>query len=394
MSILGLPRMNFNKSDVFVKNNAASQRINLEKSPQRDRFTRTTNLNTNNQSAVSFGSGRAIKLACEEVSRIPVKKFENIFQEGLKEIRTAKTLDEKIDICRNEIFPNFNEEYHKWCAKFTKGKTQEEIKMLGDDLPHEYNNPIFEFYHKLDRTDNLSSSFEEDYKHAYTCVIETCKRYQLFLKNGLSNNDHGLAQVFGLINKSIQRKAEKKNVAIKLVGEDLLKNPDILPQMEEYKLYTVLYNLMQNAVKYTPKDGEIVIKFSLDTTPKDFSVLKVNVRDNGIGIPPEKISKVLQGERADNAKEFANGTGYGLPRVKKILDSSKNAVAKKYGLKAKDVDAGEIIIKSPLNPGTAFPGTEITVQIPVETGKKLTAKAAATSAVSPSLAAISASLIP
>lgn len=74
----------------------------------------------------------------------------------------------------------------------------------------------------------------------------------------------------------------------------------------------VLFNLLQNAVKYSPQGGEVRVTLSLrDGQPM------LEVADDGIGIPPDEIEELFSPfYRATNVGDVP-GTGMGLAIVKK-----------------------------------------------------------------------------
>lgn len=84
----------------------------------------------------------------------------------------------------------------------------------------------------------------------------------------------------------------------------------------ESELYSAFWNLVQNAVKYTPPDGRIVISWSRDDAGGHFSV-----SDTGVGIPGEAIPRLTERfYRVDKGRDRAKGgTGLGLAIVKHVL---------------------------------------------------------------------------
>lgn len=92
--------------------------------------------------------------------------------------------------------------------------------------------------------------------------------------------------------------------------------------IDEARLKQVLINLLGNAIKFTEK-GEIEIKIEkLLNTPNDLMKLRFSVRDTGIGIQPEKQSKIFDAfTQEDNtiSKRFG-GTGLGLTISNKLLN--------------------------------------------------------------------------
>lgn len=85
---------------------------------------------------------------------------------------------------------------------------------------------------------------------------------------------------------------------------------------EETELQSVVSNLVSNAVRYTPPDGEVRIRWSVDTDGGH-----LEVQDTGIGIPEEDISRVTERfYRADGGRaRQRGGTGLGLAIVKHAL---------------------------------------------------------------------------
>ncbi|TLD40083.1 MAG: Phosphate regulon sensor protein PhoR (SphS) [Candidatus Jettenia ecosi] len=88
-------------------------------------------------------------------------------------------------------------------------------------------------------------------------------------------------------------------------------------ETNEYILRQLLTNLLDNAIKYTPKGGRIVLKIE----PVNSSVL-FEVSDTGIGIPKEHIPRIFERfYRVDPARSREmGGTGLGLPIVKHIVN--------------------------------------------------------------------------
>jgi two-component system phosphate regulon sensor histidine kinase PhoR len=97
----------------------------------------------------------------------------------------------------------------------------------------------------------------------------------------------------------------------------LLDLPDTLPSpwADRDRLAQVLINLMDNAVKFTPDGGEIVLSGSAREGYVD-----LRVTDTGIGIPPAEIERVFERfyrvERSRDRRE--GGTGLGLAIAKHL----------------------------------------------------------------------------
>ena len=103
--------------------------------------------------------------------------------------------------------------------------------------------------------------------------------------------------------------ARKANVSLNFEGEHCL----VYGNREN--LREVIYNLVQNAIKYNKEGGHVWVNVYSEMT----SVLVV--KDDGIGIPPEEQERVFERfYRVDKSRSKATGgTGLGLSIVKHIL---------------------------------------------------------------------------
>ena len=113
--------------------------------------------------------------------------------------------------------------------------------------------------------------------------------------------------------------------------------PDGLPSIpaDEKKLEQVFLNLLDNAVKFTPENGEIAVRAE---DAKD--AVKIEISDTGIGIPAEHIGRIFERfYRVDTARSREmGGTGLGLSIVKHIVNLHK----------------GRITVESRLGKGSTF----------------------------------------
>jgi signal transduction histidine kinase len=82
------------------------------------------------------------------------------------------------------------------------------------------------------------------------------------------------------------------------------------------KLTQVMTNLLNNAVKYSPNGGDIVV-----STRVEGSTAHVVVRDHGMGIPKEALDAIFEryGRVESPATRHIQGTGLGLPIVRQIV---------------------------------------------------------------------------
>ena len=94
---------------------------------------------------------------------------------------------------------------------------------------------------------------------------------------------------------------------------------------ERFLLVQAVYNLLQNAVAFTPSGGEIEISLKIDKT-----TLHLMIRDNGSGIPPYALNRIFEKfyslPRPDSEQK---SSGLGLAMVKEVADLHKGEITLK-----------------------------------------------------------------
>lgn len=98
---------------------------------------------------------------------------------------------------------------------------------------------------------------------------------------------------------------------------------DSIPEImgNEGQLDRVLWNLMGNAIKFTPRGGTVTISSRRDT-----SHVCVSVKDTGIGMAQEEIPVLFSQYRRLKGAQNIEGTGLGLFIVKTIVEAHKGTV--------------------------------------------------------------------
>ena len=123
------------------------------------------------------------------------------------------------------------------------------------------------------------------------------------------------------INQTIRTTAQTFEGACtkKQLTFDLTLTGDELPVYADYgKIQQVLYNLIDNAIKFSHQNATIYI----DTTTKNEKVF-VSIKDTGIGIPKDSIHKIWERfYKSDLSRgKDKKGTGLGLAIVKEIISA-------------------------------------------------------------------------
>ena len=120
-----------------------------------------------------------------------------------------------------------------------------------------------------------------------------------------------------LVERAIDRSNEKAAKAgVRLATE--ISGPLPMPMADPERLGWVLHQLLDNAIKFTPSGGVVMVK----ARPEPRAVA-VTVSDNGIGIPQERLREVFEPfhQLDGSPTRRYGGTGLGLALVRLILDA-------------------------------------------------------------------------
>ena len=83
------------------------------------------------------------------------------------------------------------------------------------------------------------------------------------------------------------------------------------------KLDKIIYNLLSNAAKYTPEDGQVTLEVQ---TSKKFDHIIIKVSDTGIGIPQDKMKHLFRRYYDGDYRRFQTmGTGLGLALTRELV---------------------------------------------------------------------------
>ncbi|MCL1912629.1 MAG: ATP-binding protein [Eubacteriaceae bacterium] len=125
------------------------------------------------------------------------------------------------------------------------------------------------------------------------------------------NTEFDLLELAQSVAGALQGNAEEKQVGVKIIGEpfNITANRQMIDEL--------LYNLIDNGIKYNNPGGEVVATLS-----KDNGVCKISVADTGIGIPVQHQDRVFERfYRIDKSRsKKTGGTGLGLAIIKRIVE--------------------------------------------------------------------------
>ncbi len=134
------------------------------------------------------------------------------------------------------------------------------------------------------------------------------------------------------VKNTLENLIKEKNINFSLDIEDSLP----LVFIDTLRIEQVVTNLISNAIKFTPENGEIKVSVKLcsgvelnqaELAP-DMDYITVSVKDSGIGIEQENLEKVFDKfqQIESSLSRKIGGTGLGLPIAKQLVDAHKGAI--------------------------------------------------------------------
>lgn len=201
--------------------------------------------------------------------------------------------------------------------------SEEYQKKFIANISHDFRSPLTSIKGYLEAIIDGTIPIEMQEKYLNIVLWETARLNKLtqsmLLLNNLNSKELMLEKTNFDINKVIKDTAASfggscmsKNLSIELIltGQSLYVFADMS------KIQQVLYNLIDNAIKFSKNNSTIYI----ETTEKSEKVL-ISVKDTGIGIPKDSINQIwdrfykIDASRGKDKK----GTGLGLSIVKEII---------------------------------------------------------------------------
>lgn len=231
---------------------------------------------------------------------------------------------ESLDQARNEFVANAS---HELRTPLSAVKVlSQSLQHSGEDLPPIYIEFLQDIGDEIDRLDNI--------------VEDLLTLVQLDVpETRVTREDMDLSDIVGRIISKLRPLAREKQITLNV------SKSDTCPYYGDGdKLYQVFFNLIHNAVKYTPQEGAIWV--TVECTDQE---AVISVRDTGIGMDPKEIPHIFDRfYRVDKARSRATGgTGLGLSIAHKIVT----------------LHGGRIEVESQIGEGSAF-----TVILPIQGG--------------------------
>ena len=134
--------------------------------------------------------------------------------------------------------------------------------------------------------------------------------------------------------------AQERQIVLRLTCQD----PQRSAMVDDKALREVLSNLIDNALKYTPPGGKIII----ESIKEKANFVGIAISDNGPGIPQQDLEHLGErGYRGVQAQTEIPGSGLGLTIAKQLIEQMQ-------GEMEIFSPANRFAIKSPETPGTTF----------------------------------------
>lgn len=222
------------------------------------------------------------------------------------------------------IFADVTDCFNKMAAQL------ENTEMLRSDFvnnfSHEFKTPIVSIagFAKLLRKGNLSQHQQEEY-------LEIIEEESLRLA-AMATNVLNLTKVENqtiLTDVSTYNLSEQLRSCVLLLEENWSRKDMALElEFDEYQisaneelLKQVWINLLDNAIKFSPATGELVVKVE-----KAENKLRVQVTNFGSDIPEDKLEKIFSKFYQADESHASRGNGVGLAIVKRVVELHKGRV--------------------------------------------------------------------
>ncbi len=268
--------------------------------------------------AMIYALSLIIILVFTFVVYLPIRKIKTATNEY-----AAGNLDYKLDLNSSDEIGRLADSLNYMASRLSR--TEEDQKKFIANVSHDFRSPLTSIRGYLEAMVDGTIPVEMHEKYINIVLNETERLTKLtnslLSLNNLSDKGMFLEKTDFDINNVIKKTAEtfegtckQKRLRIKLLltGDSLFVNADM------GKIEQVIYNLLDNAIKFSRPDSAVKI----ETTEKNETVF-VSVKDDGIGIPKENIKYIFDRfYKSDLSRgKDKKGTGLGLSIVKEIINA-------------------------------------------------------------------------
>jgi signal transduction histidine kinase len=196
------------------------------------------------------------------------------------------------------------------------------------NISHELRTPLTHIkgYLELLITGSLGGITEEQ-RHALQVSQQSTSRLEALIEDlilfslasrgelSILHENVDLRRLVNLAVKSITARAEERGVSLNaIIDEDI---PHV--QADAQKIAWVLSQLLDNAIKFTPSNGRVVVSVKREGE----NLVLVSVTDTGIGIPANRLEDIFEPfhQLDGSSTRRYGGTGLGLSLVRQIIEA-------------------------------------------------------------------------
>lgn len=208
---------------------------------------------------------------------------------------------------------------------------EKEVSQMKNDfvshVSHELKTPLASITAYSEMLSDGEADDEETRKEFYGVIQTQANRLNRLIEDilNISRIESGLIKVSKepasltmLIEEQMQMiKSYAEEKKIEVIGQ----TPIVFDQVyvDRDMISQVIVNLLSNAIKYTREGGTVKVQTEVDEAG---SLARVQVIDNGVGIPADEVDHVFEKfYRVGANKKQAKGTGLGLNLVKQIVET-------------------------------------------------------------------------
>lgn len=141
----------------------------------------------------------------------------------------------------------------------------------------------------------------------------------------LHNRNIDIVDLTRMITESVKIYAAQKNLSIMFSSD----HSEKIIFIDDEKYERVLLNILSNAIKFTPKGKNVYVNLFFEA-----NYINIEVRDEGVGIPQEKIDIIFEkfGQVDNSFSRQAEGSGIGLYLVKSFVERMGGVITAKSTL--------------------------------------------------------------
>ncbi len=239
-------------------------------------------------------------------------------------------------------------------AKDTINKLKELDDLKGEILniaTHELKTPLISIVGLSEVIKNNPKKIDKEYLEYINIINSEGQKLNHLIKSMLTvnRNDRGkiivsieeidFKKLKSTLKSSLEMLCQRSKSSLKIIDKTDLK----IIKSDKERISQIIYNFVDNAVKYGPEKQEIVVQFEMEKKNN----LKISVIDNGQGINKEKQKKLFQkfSQLEPSLSRSKDGMGLGLYICKQNIE----ALHGKIGVKSEEGKGSAFYIIFPIN---------------------------------------------